>query len=398
MIYRVDVSGKDGGDGRSVRATAAEAGVATAEVHAGRVFLIDSPDSIDKVRELALPLLADPVVETATLTAARSAPAPQAAAGVLEVHLKPGVMDPVAASAELALRQAGLAVAAVRTGRSYRFSPAPAPDKLKYLGSRVLGNAVIEAVHLEPFLPESFPSPRVAAFKLRHVALRELTDAQLQELSRNGHLFLNLTEMKALQAWYREQHRDPTDIELETIAQTWSEHCVHKTLKSAVEVTDVVNGSRSYANLIKETIFQSTQQLIADGKADFCLSVFKDNAGVIALDDTDAVCFKVETHNRPSAIDPYGGAATGAGGCIRDVLGTGLGAKPIANTDVFCVAYPDHWDAQAGNEASPSKPTHHGGSGFSPPSPLSPRAHHLEPPAYDGSSSLTLFSHARATT
>jgi phosphoribosylformylglycinamidine (FGAM) synthase-like enzyme len=77
------------------------------------------------------------------------------------------------------------------------------------------------------------------------------------------------------------------------------------------------------------------------GQADFCLSVFADNAGVIAFDETDAVCFKAETHNHPSAIEPYGGAATGAGGVIRDILGTGLAAKPIANTDVFCVAFPD---------------------------------------------------------
>src|SRR5439155_10760648 len=88
-----------------------------------------------------------------------------------------------------------------------------------------------------------------------------------------------------------------------------------------------------------------TQELMAGEPASaggaFCLSVFKDNAGVIAFDETDAVCFKVETHNHPSAIEPYGGAATGVGGVIRDVLGTGLGAKPIANTDIFCVAFPE---------------------------------------------------------
>src|SRR5213078_1942092 len=72
-----------------------------------------------------------------------------------------------------------------------------------------------------------------------------------------------------------------------------------------------------------------------------CLSVFKDNAGVIAFDEQFGICFKVETHNHPSAIEPYGGSATGVGGCIRDILGTGLSAKPIANTDVFCVAFPE---------------------------------------------------------
>src|SRR5690606_34232994 len=138
-----------------------------------------------------------------------------------------------------------------------------------------------------------------------------------------------------------------------------------KTLKSAVEVYDDSGKHlRSYGNLIKETIFDSTMALMRQGRqaagsgqqaaqnpqseirnpqshTDFCLSVFKDNAGVIAFDDVDAVCFKVETHNHPSAIEPYGGSATGAGGVIRDVLGTGLAAKPIANTDVLCVAFPD---------------------------------------------------------
>lgn len=339
MIYRVDVFGKTGGDGQGVAALAAEAGVRVERVHTARVFLIDAEESEERVRRLAVPLLADEVVESGVLRK----PGAVSGGGVLEVHLKPGVMDPVAASTEEALRAAGLKVRAVRTGRAYRLEPPPTPEQLTYLGSRVLGNSVIEAVHLSPFVPAEFPQPRVSPFELRHVPIRELTDPQLQELSRNGHLFLNLTEMKAIQAWYREQGREPTDIELETLAQTWSEHCVHKTLKSAVEVSDPVHGERRYGNLIRDTIFASTQQLIAEGKSDFCLSVFKDNAGVVALDETDAVCFKVETHNRPSAIDPYGGAATGVGGCIRDVIGTGLGAKPIANTDVFCVAFPDHW-------------------------------------------------------
>jgi phosphoribosylformylglycinamidine synthase len=159
-------------------------------------------------------------------------------------------------------------------------------------------------------------------------------------------LFLSLAEMKAVQAYFREKGREPTDVELETIAQTWSEHCVHKTLKSAVEVevrddAGKTVGRRRYGNLIKETIFDSTMALIGKGMKDFCLSVFADNAGVIAFDEADAVCFKVETHNHPSAIEPYGGAATGVGGVIRDILGTGLAAKPVANTDVFCVAFPD---------------------------------------------------------
>jgi phosphoribosylformylglycinamidine synthase len=116
--------------------------------------------------------------------------------------------------------------------------------------------------------------------------------------------------------------------------------------------------------LIKETIFDSTMELMGkktstqhgqDARVTstaFCLSVFKDNAGVVAFDEVDAVCFKVETHNHPSAIEPYGGSATGIGGVIRDVMGTGLAAKPVANTDVFCVAYPFSPGLAPGNRVS----------------------------------------------
>jgi phosphoribosylformylglycinamidine synthase len=92
-----------------------------------------------------------------------------------------------------------------------------------------------------------------------------------------------------------------------------------------------------FKNLLKETVFKGTQDL----NKEWCISVFVDNAGVIEFDDDTALCFKAETHNRPSALDPYGGAATGIGGVIRDSMGTGLGAKPIANTDVFCFGRPD---------------------------------------------------------
>ena len=97
-----------------------------------------------------------------------------------------------------------------------------------------------------------------------------------------------------------------------------------------------VVAAREYRNLLKQTVFEATRRL----SPDWCWSVFEDNAGIVALDDRHAIAFKVETHNHPSAIEPYGGAATGLGGCIRDILGCGLGAKPIAGTDVFCLANP----------------------------------------------------------
>ena len=99
---------------------------------------------------------------------------------------------------------------------------------------------------------------------------------------------------------------------------------------------------RQFDNMLKETIFAATQTIRQNlGDDDWCVSVFKDNAGVVTFDDEFHACFKVETHNHPSALEPYGGANTGIGGVIRDPMGTGLGAKPVCNTDVFCFAPPD---------------------------------------------------------
>ena len=343
MIYRFDVSTRPDANGIdsqgvSVARQAQQFGIDVGVTTAARVYFIDTEEAADRVERAAYALLSDPVVENIRRITTRE----KDVGTRLEIHLKPGVTDPVASSTEMALRDAGLNVTAVRTGKAYVFTAALTPDALQTLGTRVLANTVVETAHYQPLLPTAFATASGHAFELRHVALRALNDDQLKKLSRDGHLFLSLTEMKAVQEYFIERGREPTDIELETLAQTWSEHCVHKTLKSRVEVYDESGAHlRTYDNLIKETIFGSTMELIRRRNDGFCLSVFKDNAGVIAFDDTDAVCFKVETHNRPSALEPYGGAATGIGGCIRDVLGTGLGAKPIANTNVFCVAYPD---------------------------------------------------------
>jgi phosphoribosylformylglycinamidine synthase len=168
-----------------------------------------------------------------------------------------------------------------------------------------------------------------------------LNATQLELLSRERTLSLTLVELEVIQQHFRSEGRDPTDIELETIAQTWSEHCSHKTLTGRVTYTDE-NGTRHFNNLLKETIFAATERIRQElGEHDWCVSVFQDNAGIVKFDERHHVAFKVETHNRPSAIEPYGGANTGVGGVIRDTLGTGLGAKPIANTDVFCFAPPD---------------------------------------------------------
>ena len=172
------------------------------------------------------------------------------------------------------------------------------------------------------------------------IEIINLSDKQLMELSKANVLSLSLVEMKEVQKYFKNIKRNPTDVELETIAQTWSEHCKHKTLTGNIEYCEHKNGKKTvkkYKNLLKETIFRATVEL----NKKWCISVFKDNAGVIDFDKTNGVAFKVETHNHPSALEPYGGSATGIGGVIRDILGVGLGAKPLANTDVFCFGLPD---------------------------------------------------------
>jgi phosphoribosylformylglycinamidine synthase len=172
--------------------------------------------------------------------------------------------------------------------------------------------------------------------RVNSIDILNADDDKLLKISEQGLLALNFAEMKAIQNYFSRLGRNPTDVELETIAQTWSEHCVHKTFRGLIEYsqegkTEIID------SLLKSTIMKATREI----NKPWCVSVFSDNAGIIEFDENYNVVFKVETHNHPSAIEPYGGAGTGIGGVIRDPLGTGLGAKPILNTDVFCFGPPD---------------------------------------------------------
>ena len=158
--------------------------------------------------------------------------------------------------------------------------------------------------------------------------------------------------MKAIQFYFRQDEviaarkqvglgAMPTDAELEALAQTWSEHCKHKIFAARIEYEDDQGRQEVINSLFKSYIMQATADVRkAKGKKDICLSVFKDNAGVIKFNEDWSLVFKVETHNSPSALDPYGGALTGIVGCNRDPFGTGMGARLMFNTDVFCFASP----------------------------------------------------------
>ena len=165
---------------------------------------------------------------------------------------------------------------------------------------------------------------RETPFPLFEINTLEATDQQLLTISQETGIGLNLQEMKSVQEYFRKKKRNPTDIELQTIGQTWSEHCFHKTFKSKIRF----NG-KEIDSLFNTYILKATEEI----NPSWCFSVFEDNAGIVYFDKDYGIAVKVETHNHPSAIEPFGGAATGVGGVIRDVLG--VWADPIACTDVL---------------------------------------------------------------
>ncbi len=173
----------------------------------------------------------------------------------------------------------------------------------------------------------------------RHVPITGLTADQLLDLSKKHKLSLSREDMLVVQAMFKEENREPTDVELEVIAQTWSEHCKHRIFGARIEHT--IDGRQETIDGLFKTFIRAVTHRIMEKKPDFVLSAFVDNAGFVKVDEQTAICLKAETHNHPSAIEPYAGANTGLGGVIRDILGAGKGAKPIASLDVFCFGPPD---------------------------------------------------------
>ncbi|MEC9047331.1 MAG: phosphoribosylformylglycinamidine synthase subunit PurL [Planctomycetota bacterium] len=301
-------------------------------VRSRRGYLLGAELTLEQVHAFAQAVLCDPVIERFDVHAPGSV-APRADdARTLTIVPKPGVTDPVAHSVQKALGDMELPVVAAGTYRTYDVRGDVATEQLLAIARKGLANDIVQQVLVDA-LPEGLPGESPPPdLSVHDVPLRGLSEAALVDISKDGGLALDGHEMKAIQAHFDGLGRAPTRLELETLAQTWSEHCKHKTLTGTVRFE-----GRTIDNLLKSTIANVTTTL----DRDFCVSVFVDNAGIIKFDEEDSVCIKVETHNRPSAIEPFGGAGTGVGGVIRDVLGTGLAARPIANTDVFCFAPPD---------------------------------------------------------
>ncbi len=284
---------------------------------------------------------------------------------IIEVGFKPGVTDNEGRTAARALQQAlsepGPDIR-VYTSRQYLINAHLEQDQVTRIARDLLANDLIHRYEIKNrsqwsnqpgFAPAEAKVTGIPSDEVSEIIIENLSDEDLMRLSREMVLALSLEEMHTIRDYYRDEQvrslrqnlglpRDPTDVELECLAQTWSEHCKHKIFNACIDYHNAETGRKSTINSLFDTYIASSTRDIRSQKKDqdFCRSVFRDNAGVIAFDQDLDVCIKVETHNSPSALDPYGGALTGIVGVNRDPMGTGMGADLLCNTNVFCFASP----------------------------------------------------------
>jgi phosphoribosylformylglycinamidine synthase len=300
------------------------------------LYFVEGQLSQDELQRLALTLLTDPVTQSVEAAEMPQTTSRLPGSVIVEVAYRPGVTDPVAGEIVRAAHELGFK-GVQRAATGFRYIIEGGNDVAGHrLAQRLLANAVIQRYTVGEIEP-TFPLEAESSGQTEIIPVRELTDVQLQALSKERRAALDLPEMQVIKKYYNTIQRDPTDVEFEMIAQTWSEHCVHKTFKAKIDIRyskgerPASRSQRPSVDSILRTYLKAATEKI---NAPWVISAFVDNAGIIDFDDEYEISFKVETHNHPSAIEPFGGANTGVGGVIRDVLG--VSAKPIAATDVLC--------------------------------------------------------------
>jgi phosphoribosylformylglycinamidine synthase len=364
MAWRVEVGLKEGirdARGERVKREIREhLGIELDQVRTIDVYTIDADLSPEEVEAAAQGPFSDPVIQCYAVN--------QPLAGqfdvLIEVGFRPGVTDNIGRTSREAIQYlTGRPFAAdegVYTSVQYLLTGQLDETAAERIAAGFLGNGLIQRWTIiaeadfdrKNGVPVTVPKVvSTAEPKVREIDLN-VSDEELMRISREGVLALNLEEMKVIQTFANDPKNQAeraekgltaglTDVELEALAQTWSEHCKHKIFSARIDYEDGEGGSETIDSVFKTFIVGATRDVrAAKGKKDFCLSVFKDNAGVIRFNDDWSLVFKVETHNSPSALDPYGGALTGIVGVNRDPFGTGMGARLIFNTDVFCFASP----------------------------------------------------------
>jgi phosphoribosylformylglycinamidine synthase subunit PurSL len=261
---------------------------------------------------------------------------------IVEVALQPGTMNPAAQSIQYGAELLGIKPVAVDSGTEVWFGNGTPKDVIDRVTKGLLVNDTIQRVRTKS--PESL---RLTGERgpIEVIPIRDLSDEGLMELSEKRKLALNLDEMKVLQNQSRKIGRDLRDGEVEMPAGRWSEHCGHKTFNAKIFKD----------GLEKAPLFERIKDASRQYFGEEVLSAFHDNSGVFKFYDGQAACIKLETHNSPMNLEPFGGSATGTGGVLRDIAGTGKGAKNILSIDIFCFAPLDYTQGQVpGNCFTPA--------------------------------------------
>ena len=342
MTIRIEVRNKARTANQTVLQNAPALGLPTvSDCQTVRLYFLAAMLEATQIQQLCTLLLADPVTEVATWGIT---PSPEFGGGgepaVIEVAFRPGVTDVPARELARGMVEIGLPACEVATAKRYELTGKLSEADLRKLARGLLCNETVEHYTLGPIHPQ-FGQAAAASDRVETVPLAGLDDNALLQVSRQRLLSLDRAEMRTIQEFYEELRRDPTDVELETLAQTWSEHCVHKTFRARIDFTwqaadGQVKQQTQVDGLLKQYIRAATEAI----NPTWLRSAFVDNAGIIAFDDQYDLAFKVETHNHPSALEPFGGANTGVGGVVRDIIG--VSARPIATTDVLCFGPQDY--------------------------------------------------------
>jgi len=301
-----------------------------------RIFFVSGNLSETDVDRISRELLADSVTEQYIIGVSDKGDADH----TIDVTLQVGVTDPVAENLIRAAKNLNIKLTNAATGQHFKLYGDLSTDELEQLATKVFSNTVVQRFTIDEAISAPFISPKEGDGLVETIAVRGANDAELLEISKERRLSLDLNEMKAVQSWYISEGREPTDIELEMVAQTWSEHCVHKTFKAKINFEDENGNIEVIDGLIHQYLKAATDKV----DKDWVYSAFVDNAGIVRFNDEFDLAFKAETHNHPSALEPFGGANTGVGGVVRDVLG--VSAKPIANTDILCFGPQDLPDSE----------------------------------------------------
>ncbi len=328
-------------------------------IEEAKVYRIAPAASARNLSASVKTVFGDPVLQAVSFAGAEQALKGPEPSFVAEISYRPGVTDNPARSAEEALALTGCP-SEVASGSLYFLFGQVNEVGAKKVARELLANELIQKIEVWPYKEfvklKRFDGVKMPKAVFAHPPKAEeisldLDDAGLEKLSKERVLALTLPELKHIQGYYRRpdviaeraKHglpAQPTDVEVEVFAQTWSEHCKHKIFAAKIDYTGPEGKALEIDSLYKTYIKRATKEIEKERGLDWLISVFSDNAGIVRFDDQVDLCIKVETHNSPSALDPYGGALTGILGVNRDILGCGLGARPIANTDVFCFAPP----------------------------------------------------------